>query len=297
MPEYKKETNKIHKITLESKIVYVMWGSLFASVGDQVVISVFTHFVGNGSKIEIKIKDKSGKCLEKVTGQIYNNSFVCSINVPDKARDELIFTAKLPKHGLEKESLSLKIILRPEIFNARWDKEEVTRGEILKLTAETKNIPNETEVMIHIYEHDFDDAHDFITRFPARVKLNKIETEWRFEYHDNASNIPTYEEMKKIGRSYTPPEYFFWIISGSAKTKSGLIRFKDWIEIELVYHEGTPVSNEEFVVTFADGAKKKGNLDRNGFARLEKVPPGKFIIEYPDLNISSWEIRRNRECK
>jgi len=41
--------------------------------------------------------------------------------------------------------------------------------------ADTEGIPDETKVMISIYEHDQDGNHDLITKLPAFVKQNRIE--------------------------------------------------------------------------------------------------------------------------
>lgn len=282
MPEYKKETNKIHKITLTSKIIHALWGAKSASVGEKVNMEVLTEFVGNGSDIQIKIEDRHGK-LETLTGKVYGNKFVGSLIVSKKAEGDLTFTAKLPKHNLEKKSEPLKVIPVRLISNAKWDKQEANRGDIIKLTADTKNIPDDTEVKISIYEHDHDGAHDFITKFPAKVKANKIEAEWEFKYHEDTDDIPTDEEMEKGGRSYNHPEYFFVVRLGGVEGKSGLLKFKDWIEIELKDMGESPIPDEEYILYLADGTKKQGRLNKMGYAREDNVSPGQFKVGFPNL--------------
>lgn len=284
MAEYKKETDKVHKVTLKSKITHALWGCKSASVGEKVNLEVRTQFVGNGSEIQIKVQDKSGKTIEKITDKIYADLFKGSVTIPDKAKEELTFTAKLPKHGLEKKSESLNVFPPRIITNAKWSQTEARRGDIVKLTADTKGIPDDTEVIISIYEHDQDEAHDFITKLPVRVKANKIETEWEFEYHEDVDDIPTDEEMKKAGKSYNHPEYFFVARCYGAEAKSGLLRFKDWIEIELYYDDGIPIANEKYIIYYADGAMSKGKLNEHGFALIEDIPPGRVIVEYPDVD-------------
>ncbi|MCK5342498.1 MAG: hypothetical protein KAR20_03790, partial [Candidatus Heimdallarchaeota archaeon] len=124
-----------------------------------------------------------------------------------------------------------------------------------------------------------------------------IEAEWEYEYHEDTDEIPTDEEMKKYGKTYNPPEYFFVIdVYGQRfgeNQESNLLEFKDWIEIELKEEvkgpfggeeeEENPFANEEYVVTFADGSEQRGNLDENGMAKAEDVPPGKIKIEFPQL--------------
>lgn len=275
MAEYKKETDKAHKVTLKSKITHALWGRKSASIGEKVHLEVRTQFVGNGSDIQIKVQDKSGKTLEKIADKIYADQFKGSVEIPQKAKEELTFTVKLPRHGLEKKSEILNVLPARIITNAKWDKKEAGRGDTLKLMAETKEIPDDTEVVISIYEHDQDGAHDFITKLPVRVRGNKIGAEWNFEYHEDVDDIPTDKEMKKVGKSYNHPEYFFIARCGGAEAKSGLLKFKDWIEVKLLGYTG----KEKYILKFPDGTQRKGSFNDKGMLKEENLPPGKFSIE------------------
>ena len=90
---------------------------------------------------------------------------------------------------------------------------------------------------IIIYEFDRDGAHDKIVELPATVKNKKIELQWAYEYHEDTDEIPSDAEMQRYGRNYNPPEYFFTVKVDKQefgkKQESGLLEFKDWIEIEL----------------------------------------------------------------
>ncbi|MFC3032174.1 hypothetical protein ACFOEE_06560 [Pseudoalteromonas fenneropenaei] len=52
--------------------------------------------------------------------------------------------------------------------------------------------------------------------------------------------------------------------------------------IELAYHyqDGSPVQNAPYEVRLHDGTVLTGQLDQNGQARLENVPPGQFSVVY-----------------
>jgi hypothetical protein len=292
MAEYKEQTDEVHEIELESKIVVAEWGQKGAAVGEQVKLEVVTHFVGNGSKIEIKVEDKSGKKVQTVTGHVYGEYFAGSIVIPDKAKDELTFTAKLSDHSLELKSAILIIVPPRKITNAKWGQLEARRGDVVKLTADTKNIPDDTEVMISIYEHDQDGAHDFITKFPAKVKQNKIEAEWEYEYHEDTDEIPTHAELQPIGKGYNPPEYFFRLTVGEMTAESGLIRFQDWVEFTVKDSQGNPIGDRSFNITFADGRKENGRLDSKGYAKIHSVPPGSYVIEVEGVGQLAGETEK-----
>ena len=290
--EYKKQTDKEHKETLESEIVRAVWFGKVACVGSKLGFEVWTHFVGSGSDIEIEIKDKGGKTIEKINGKVFGDKFGGSIIVPENAKEELTFTAKLPKHGLQKKSNILKVIPPIKVSNLKWGQKEARRGDIVKLSADIDGLPDEAEVMILIYEYDRDGAHDFITKFPCRVKNKKIQAEWEYEYHEDTDEIPTDEEMKKYGNNYNPPEYYFVIdFHGQRfgdKQESKLLEFKDWIELKLQISNGDPVSNARFIVKLADGTERQGNLDQNGTYRLEDIPPGWYWVVFPDHQLKKY---------
>jgi hypothetical protein len=212
------------------------------------------------------------------------NRFAANITVPANAKDALYANVKLPKHGLSMKSGPLIILPPVQITNAKWDKPEARRGDILKLTADIKGVPDDTEALIEIWEHDADGAHDFVTKFPVLIKNKKVEAEWEFEYYEDVDDIPTAEESEK---GYHPPEYFFRVKVGEVSAESGLIEFKDWIEIELKDGGDNPITDEKYILHLPDGQQRDGHLDENGYARIDNVPPGKCTLEFPDLDESA----------
>ena len=283
MAEYTKPTDEVHVVNLPSKITHAIWRTKVACVDEKAVFEVWTHFVGNGSDIQIKVEDKRGKKIEKLKGKVYGDYFAGSILVPKKAKEELSFTAKLPKHGLEMKSDTLKVIPPIKVTNMKWGQKEARRSDVVNLSADIEGVPDETEVMIHIYEYDQDGAHDFITKFPCRVKNKKIEVDWEYEYHEDTDEIPTDDEMKKHGNSYNPPEYL-WVaeiggIRFGDEQESGLLLFIDWIEFIFDDDDGDPLADEDYKVTTADGKEQSGKTDKDGMIKISEIPPGKVKIE------------------
>jgi len=281
MSKHSGNTDKLEKVKLESSIEQVMWTRTTAAPKGKVGIDVFTQFVGNNSEISIKISDKSGKTFETIKAKMSGNHFWKQITVPEKAKEELYAEVKLPKHSLSKKSNGLYLFPLVEIKNLKWDKQEARRGDILKLTADIKGLADGNEAEIQIWEHDSDEAHDLITKFPALVKNRKVEAEWEFEYHEDTDDIPTEEESEN---GYNPPEYFFRINIGGVSADSGLLEFKDWIEIELEEEDGSPIAKEEYVIKLPNGEERKGKLDQDGYCKEEDIPPGRIQIEFPNLN-------------
>ncbi len=278
MTEHKGNTNKVNKVKLESSIDRVVWTSGTGSAGAKAGIEVNTHFVGNNSDIKIEITDKSGKVFQTVKSKMSGNFFFTQITVPNKAKDELYAEVKLSKHGLTKKSNCMYIFPAIEIKNLKWNKKEAHRGDVLKLTADVTNVYDGAEAEIQIWEHDADEAHDLITKFPAVIKNKKIEADWEYEYHEDTDDIPTKEESEK---GYNPPEYFFRVNIAGISADSGLLQFKDWVEIYLCNENEMPMKDEEYIIYLPDGTEKKGKLDDKGCAKVENIPPGKITVGFP----------------
>ncbi|MBU0994961.1 MAG: carboxypeptidase-like regulatory domain-containing protein [Proteobacteria bacterium] len=288
MAEHKKKTDSVETITLTSKIVQALWCQKMVMEQKNIDFEVYTEFVGNSAKIEIKVKDKNGKTVTKTDGKVFGNYFAGTVTIPKKTKEEVTFTAKLPKHGIEKKSNTAKVIPLVEVKNQKWSQMEAKRGDVLTLTADIENVEEDTAVKIFIFEFDRDGAHDLITKFPTTVKKKKIEVEWEYEYHEDTDEIPTEEELQEYGNHYNPPEYFWMIGIGKERFGNeeapGLLKFKDWMDINLVDETGMPLADMEYTVTLADGSERTGRLDGNGEFSDEDIPPGRSSVRfhYPD---------------
>lgn len=287
--KFDKSTDTEHKVELESKIELALWKKLRAPAGQKVDFEVVTLFVGNGAPIKVTGKSEKGKKLGKIKGEVKRNKFTGQFLIPEDIEldDRVFFEVDLPKHGLQAESNKIPAVPKIIVANLKWSQKEARRGDEIKLTADVKGVRDKTEATIKIYEYDRDGRHDFITEFPILVKNKKIELDWEYEYHQDTDEIPTEEELQKYGKHYNPPEYFFTVeIDGQKfgeKQESGLLEFKDWIEIELKDEDGEPVSDEEYIIHLSNGQQKRGKLDANGYAKVEDIPPGKIDIEFPNV--------------
>lgn len=281
MNDCRSPTDQIKKIELPSSLQQVLWTKAMAAPGAKIGLNVFTHFVGNGSQLEIELSDQSGKTLGKFKDKIYGDHFWATVKIPDDAKDAFFARIKLPKHSLEKKSNPLLLLPSVKISNLKWDKKEARRGDVLKMTAEIKGVPDGTESEIEIWEYDTDGAHDLITKFSVFVTKSKVEQVWEFEYFDDTDDIPTEEESEA---GYHPPEYFFRVKVAGVHEDSSLLEFKDWIELSLVDRENNPMPDEKYILFLPDGSQKNGTLDAQGKAKVEDIPPGPVIVEYPDVD-------------
>jgi len=63
-----------------------------------------------------------------------------------------------------------------------------------------------------------------------------------------------------------------------------------WIEIELVGDDDKPIPNKKYKVVLPDGSIKEGNLDQNGWARVEGNPAGQYEVTFLELDKDAWKF-------
>ena len=191
---------------------------------------------------------------------------------------------KLSKLSLTKKSNGLVVYPPIEIKNLKWDRDEVHRGDIVKITADVTNIYDGAEAEVQILEYDSDLAHDFVASIPVTIKNKKIETQWEFQYVEDTDDIPTEEETEN---GYQWPEYFFRVNVGGKSGDSKIMRFKDWIDLEWIYDNERPVANKTLKLITAKGSEREETVDDEGKLRLENLPPGPFQILIDENELES----------
>ncbi len=279
--KFTKSTDTEHEIKLESSLISASWRSGKAIAGQTATFEVLTAFVGEGAPIKITGKSENGKKLGKIKDVIKRNKYVGEFEIPEDTEldDKVFFEVELPKNDIEGESNRIPVFPPVQVFNLRWSAKEARRGDILTLSADVNGLRDHSEVTVIIYEYDRDSAHDKIIELPATVMNKRIELLWEYEYHEDTDEIPTQEELDKYGGKYNPPEYFFTVkvedTEFGVEQESGLLEFRDWIEIKLV----NPTGNEEYVLRFPDGSERRGRFDNEGVLREENIPPGRYSIE------------------
>jgi hypothetical protein len=276
--EHSGGTDKTHTIKLPSAIQRARWAALAAAAGTNVSGEVYTQFVSDGSKVTVEVRTKSGKTVGKAAGQVAISRCLFTLKLPENVNEDVYFEAQLPSHALKARSDLLKVLPPRSITNAKWSKSEARRGDALKLTADVKGIAEGSEVGVEIFEHDPDGANDLVSQLSAPVKGGKIELEWEYDYKDDTVQIPTKDEAEK---GYSNPQFFFRASACGASADSGMLVFKDWVEIEMRDAGDKPLADEEYVAKLADGTEKRGKLDKDGRAKIDSVPPGPLYVEYP----------------
>ena len=76
------------------------------------------------------------------------------------------------------------------------------------------------------------------------------------------------------------------------KSENGpVLKYQDWVELEVVDAGGNPLANAEYKVVCPDGTEMTGNLNGDGKALIENIPPGtqKILIDDGTYELSIKE--------
>ena len=293
--EYNVSTDTEETIELPSEIVAADWLTPVARGGTETPFIVRTSNVAEGSAIEIKGISSTGKAPGKIRGTIYNNEFRGRLLIPEKVREnaEIWFEAKLPRHGLKMES-GIAIPAKPAITASAigWDKKEVRRGDSVLMSCRFESgVVDGQDAVFVIYEHNPNTCDFRVTSFSTFIKGNKAESLWWFDYQDDTNQIATKTELDPHGKNYVPPQYYFMVVVDGVKVgenrESGLLVFKDFIEINLGIESGFAVADKTVTVTFADGSIKDEKLDDKGYAKISDTPPGPYTVELKSADSAS----------
>jgi hypothetical protein len=278
-------TDSPQKITVESQLVYALWTQGRAYAGFEAEFEVKTLMVGDGAKVKATCFTEKGKKLGKAEGALVLNRFKGKVLIPESVKpdDYIYLQVEVAKIGIKGESNSIPVRPPLQAKSIKWSKKEAERDEEVTMTCEfTNGVEDGDEVQVIVYEHDNDGYHDKVVAIPTTIKNNKVEVNWKFIYQEDTDDIPTDEELKKYGKNYNPPEYFFVVmVDGIAvgnKQESGILEFKDSVDLTLTVC-GQPHKNEKVKVIFADGTAKEVATDKDGNINLKRVVPGKLIVD------------------
>jgi uncharacterized Zn-binding protein involved in type VI secretion len=236
-----------------------------AGGGSEATAKTSTTEAAEDHYLDVKFVDKGGK---PITGVQY------TVKAPDGEQSQAPLTGKIKKTGVKEgnHEITLKAIV-----NAQWSTNKAAVGDKVKLKCETTGIESGEKAKLEIFIKDNNFADHLLHTLDSKVDGGKIEEEWELEINQNLTDD---QDSKKEKGSYSSPSFFFKVTADGVNSRSGMLTYKDYIELELKDEEGNPVKKAKYTVKMANGVIKEGNLDDNGYAKVENVPPGKVEVTY-----------------
>ncbi len=151
-------------------------------------------------------------------------------------------------------------------------------GQTLGLRVDIERPGASTRVQLSIMEKDADGKDDPVATVEGTVCQGQVQAEWAYKHVSDADEEGT-------DKAYTKPEVYFVCTIGEATVRSPILEFADFVEIRGLDPQGQPLAHAAFRLHLADGNERKGELDAEGCARVERVPPGKVTVVFLDQTL------------
>lgn len=172
------------------------------------------------------------------------------------------------------------------IRGAKWAKTTAKIGDKVNLSANFDGFENGEEATVQIFKRDLTGPDVLVESIASKVQSGKVEAEWMFvlpEVDDEVLVGFESGDTHATSGNYSAPEFYFEVIAGLSKTRSGLLYLEDFIEVEMKDDDGTALANEEYVLYMPNGEVRTGQLDANGKLKEEHIPAGFCQIKFPNL--------------
>jgi hypothetical protein len=196
------------------------------------------------------------------------------IDAPDGSSSSGLLTGQVRQAGQEGDyTISLRAITKCE-----WSSDSARDDETVKMQIETAGIDDGTTVVFSVWERNPNQPdREIATIRDIELSGDKAEAEWQFTYDDDHETRPLSREERPL----LSPSYYFSATAGDCTAQSPVLQYQDYIEITARDNQGNVLSDQPYRVTLANGEVREGQLDGNGYAKVENVPPGPWDVVFP----------------
>lgn len=219
--------------------------------------------VEQGHYLDVKFVDKGGK---PIVGGAY------SIKTPDNRQITGPLVGQIKQEGVPEGSHEIKLTA---IVDVRWSNPKAQVGDKVKLTVQTAGIEDGEEALLRIFVKDANFADQEYEVMKAEVKSDKIEKEWELKIDER---LLEHQDSKAKGRRYSVPYFYFVAEVGGLKQRSALLKYTDWVEVNIKDADDNAIANKKFKLYFPNGEVRDGTLDSKGKAKVENVPAGRANV-------------------
>lgn len=228
--------------------------------------------------VEFQFVDKTGMPISRVSYEFTD---------PDGNKLDGVLKAdgRVRRDGLNAGPCTVELF---GVSDAKWSKGKAEVGDKLRMSADVEGYADGTAAVIQVYRRDIKGPDVPVAHIETSVRQAKVEGDWEYVY-------PEETESEKAGKAsqrvFTFPDYFFEVLVGKDKARSGFLPLSDCLEIELRDEDDNPIANEDYLITLPNGEVRKGKLDGQGSKKEKNLPPGRCIVRFPNLNKTSDDGR------
>jgi uncharacterized Zn-binding protein involved in type VI secretion len=213
--------------------------------------------------LQVKFVDKAGN---PVTGVDYK------MKAPDSEEIRSVLSGTIKKAGVKEGDYDIELI---GFMGAWWSVAKAKVGDKVDLVAGSFGIESGTKATIKIFLKDVNSSDKLLKIIETEVENDRIEADWTFEINDDFLKM---QNSQRENHGYSSPEFYFVVSADKSSARSDFLRFEDWLELKLKDEDGKAIGDVGYRVYLPNGEIREGKLDSSGYAKEEKIPPGKAEV-------------------
>ena len=164
-----------------------------------------------------------------------------------------------------------EVVLK-DVYGAEWGKKEARPDEKVKFSAKVDGFEAGTPATVQVCKRDIKGADAIVEEINTKVQGSEVKGEWAYVYPEEGAS-----------EGFSAPRYYFEVNIESCRARSGLLKYKDWVEIELRDENDEPMKGAKYVLHLSNGTVRTGTLDNQGKAKEENLPAQSHKVRFPKL--------------
>jgi hypothetical protein len=198
------------------------------------------------------------------------------LTYPDNSKAGGVLGGQIKRLGVPQGNYTVKL---QGIVNAQWSTQQADVGQAVTIQVDTVGFDNGEEAVLQIFVRDGNYTDHQLAILKTTVNNDSVSQQWTMEVDEKYLSICDAKATKK---KYSRPFFFYRVTVGGSVEQSGILEIKDSIEISIVDEQNNPCANERIKVALPSGEIKEEQVDGSGKKKLEKLPPGKYSIRFPN---------------
>ena len=286
----------LHQV--ESALEWATWERPVVVAGSKVLLSVQGAFGGEGSPVEVTLRDARNRVVGRGAGPLHRDraTVAVEINRRTAARepDGVLCAAdvRLTELGIETVSAPLLVLPFAELRDARWSADDARDGDDVTLSCRLSGSPAgverlgretaEVEVLRGAEADGAEPVFEPVVTLRVPVTDGRITVRWRVGYDPGGkAQIATQAEFdaaaQRSGRPagrYARPAWRFRVRLAGLVAEGPEMGYRDHAEFAWDPGADRPAARAAVEVRLADGTVRQETLGDDGRLRLDDVPPG-----------------------
>jgi len=218
--------------------------------------------------LDVKFVDKGGR---PIVGPGYH------LEGPGDLAMDGSLRGRISQAGLQSGDVTIELKV---ITEAKWSQPSARDGETIQIKVSLDGIEDGTPAKIEIHERNLNTPDTLLQIIEdAEVSGGSLEVDWAYEYVDEEFAEEGSDEERP--RFYSP-SFFFKVWVAGCEAQSDLLEYRDFIEVYLKNDDEDAIADAEYLVFLSNGEVRSGQLDGDGYAKIEQVPPGPWSVEFPN---------------